>query len=335
MKHCYAISCPECGQRYEVTFECRSRDVDWRLSKLEQEPCPQCVAKKRQKDAEQAAKDNAQAGMPTLQGSEKQVPWAETIRAKILHNAQSLLAEDHSRKHHGEYINPAVGMVLYHMKNQSLAEWYLQEWQQNLINPHSFRQYVSNVARDFLAGWFNHILQPVEVKKPGCAEVELERDYRSYEQPRITVWYPYDQSLIALLKKEGLKWDGEQKVWYEDVRSDYLTIRAAQIARILLDAGFTVCINDLEAARRAHGFEESPYQQTQVVWSSSNSRSWMARWLWIVKASASSLDQIQQMEGLCKTKVSPFEFVIQADPPEPVLEQLTQVFDCQTVNPCD
>lgn len=63
----------------------RERKVEWiRQSKL----CPECYQKQRdeQRAAEQAAAAEKAAAfkLPKLEGTEKQIAWAETIRAEII-----------------------------------------------------------------------------------------------------------------------------------------------------------------------------------------------------------------------------------------------------------
>lgn len=77
--------CADCGTHVLVIGRNRS-DAD-RLAawhKAEEHVCDDCRAKRLAIENAEAADANAASGLPALIGSEKQVAWAETIRAKML-----------------------------------------------------------------------------------------------------------------------------------------------------------------------------------------------------------------------------------------------------------
>lgn len=86
--------------KYEITHTCghgetvqiygtnthgeRERSAEWQASRL----CRDCY---RAQQTAQAAADAAAQSLPALQGSEKQIAWALTIRAKALADAQQAI----------------------------------------------------------------------------------------------------------------------------------------------------------------------------------------------------------------------------------------------------
>lgn len=50
--------------------------------------CDACLAKERELKVEQEKAKAEKLGLPQLEGSEKQVAWAEDIRTKLLNNKQ-------------------------------------------------------------------------------------------------------------------------------------------------------------------------------------------------------------------------------------------------------
>lgn len=75
-----------CGHTGEVQLFGKHEDRYDKIAWMEREGlCPECYRKQRQekRDAETAAAKEVNAELPTLDGSEKQVAWAETIRAKF------------------------------------------------------------------------------------------------------------------------------------------------------------------------------------------------------------------------------------------------------------
>ena len=88
------VKCTGCGRDYTIEKICGNRrqadEFEAWVARQSDHLCPECYAKmmaaKRQ--AEQAAANKAAAeaseDLPTLEGSEKQVTWATTIRANAL-----------------------------------------------------------------------------------------------------------------------------------------------------------------------------------------------------------------------------------------------------------
>lgn len=89
--------------KYKVTYTCGhegvvniigpNKDREWKLAYEEAKLCPDCYKAKleaeRQKQNAEAAEANQTAGLPKLEGTEKQIAWAETIRKSILEGIES------------------------------------------------------------------------------------------------------------------------------------------------------------------------------------------------------------------------------------------------------
>lgn len=75
-----------CGHTAEIQLFGKHTERENKIAWLEREGiCPECHAKQQQAEraAAAAAAKEANAELPTLEGSEKQIAWAETIRAKF------------------------------------------------------------------------------------------------------------------------------------------------------------------------------------------------------------------------------------------------------------
>jgi len=86
----YSVTCPTCGgeRREQLYGPHKSREYaldhgDW--------TCESCKTQKRQADNKAAAQANTDAGLPLLEGSEKQIAWAETIRKSTIEQIGKLL----------------------------------------------------------------------------------------------------------------------------------------------------------------------------------------------------------------------------------------------------
>jgi hypothetical protein len=67
-----------CGHGEEYYITGRRDYKEWRIKCLEQELCPEC---KKKEELERIKKIEEEFGLQDLQGSEKQIEWARTIRA--------------------------------------------------------------------------------------------------------------------------------------------------------------------------------------------------------------------------------------------------------------
>lgn len=92
-----SFHCAECGASVQVIGRNRS-DAD-RLAKYREQSgalCHDCWTKQREAgraaESQKAAEEAAQMGLPVLQGTEKQVAWAETIRARALKQIEDGIA---------------------------------------------------------------------------------------------------------------------------------------------------------------------------------------------------------------------------------------------------
>lgn len=111
-------------QLYGKTTE-RQRRIEW----LSGQSCPECYRaeqeQRRQAENAQAAESNQQAGLPALTGSDKQVAWAESIRAAKLAELAQLrsLVETNAAK------NPALAeqmlAAIDSAATQTTAAWWI------------------------------------------------------------------------------------------------------------------------------------------------------------------------------------------------------------------
>jgi hypothetical protein len=114
-----------CGHEVEHTlfgpYEGRRR----RIEELTGTPCPACEQAKRTEATAaanaEAAKAASEAGLPVLQGSEKQVAWAETIRMKAIAEAEAAIARTATTPERQEQVAP----LLAKLKAQDQARWWI------------------------------------------------------------------------------------------------------------------------------------------------------------------------------------------------------------------
>lgn len=79
----YTVKCDECGCEFQIVLFGKMSQREWHLEH-DSHICDDCTARLRAEQNAKAAAENAAAGLPVLEGTPKQVAWAESIRAKLL-----------------------------------------------------------------------------------------------------------------------------------------------------------------------------------------------------------------------------------------------------------
>lgn len=79
----YTVKCEKCGKEYQIELFGKMDRRDW-VIEHGTHICDDCKAAERAAENAENAASNAEAGLPQLTGTEKQIAWAETIRAEKL-----------------------------------------------------------------------------------------------------------------------------------------------------------------------------------------------------------------------------------------------------------
>lgn len=83
-----------CGHEAVVELFGKSSDREWKLQRIAEGLCPDCYRAQQEAErkaaSEAAAKEAREQGFAELKGSEKQIAWAETIRARYMEKLEEL-----------------------------------------------------------------------------------------------------------------------------------------------------------------------------------------------------------------------------------------------------
>lgn len=129
--------------KYEITYACghteerqlygKIKDRESKSSWLETQKCYECQKEEKNRKARE---DNAKLGLPKLIGSEKQIAWAETIRAeKIKFLDETLNFFDISRVK-PEKLEAAkwIYSEIAKIKNETSAKYWIEN-KDNIFGP--------------------------------------------------------------------------------------------------------------------------------------------------------------------------------------------------------
>lgn len=256
--------------KYDVTYTCGhtdtiqiygpGRDRERKLANEESKLCPDCYKAKleadRQKQNAEAAEANQAAGLPKLEGTEKQIAWAESIRKSMIDHIIeyyiSQITDEAKAEHPEEYERVMKGFEA--LKRHTDASW----WIDNRIND-------DKIGLRRLINAEIEAIKKAE-KEPPAAIVEVAKAEATVypEKPvsslvaeisikgdTVEVNYPErNESFRQIMKNHGFEW---KPGWKRTIGKYNGSIqdRAAEIGNKLLAAGFPIRIYDEEIRRRA------------------------------------------------------------------------------------
>lgn len=82
-----------CGHEQVHKLYGSRKEREWKIVRLSAQLCAECEKKAQEEKNKKSAKENAEAGLPLLMGTEKQIAWAETIRAEKVKELLALKEE--------------------------------------------------------------------------------------------------------------------------------------------------------------------------------------------------------------------------------------------------
>ena len=130
-------TCKRCGKTFERKTrwwnDQKAREwEEWAAKNITL--CPACRYDDYVAGAAKLAREASAIGLPALRGSDKQVVWAEYIRAELLESAGQFLKEnwektrvldDATIKEHNEKVLYALGQILVQIRQEPRAAWWI------------------------------------------------------------------------------------------------------------------------------------------------------------------------------------------------------------------
>lgn len=270
--------CPECGATIEFRVHGRNRRdaesyTDWLMG--QGRVCDACHAKQRGAENAAAAEANTAAGLPTLTGSEKQVAWAETIRARLIPAVEAEIttaaAEDESCE--PDKLALIVAETRRRLRGQTSAHWWIDRRD---LRARDLLEQIAEAAIDAydrgqIAGAPNapdpEIVAEAEAEatiRPECEQTTTVAEIRAVGDT-ISIHFPEKREDFRQLVRFGLGYTWSGSAWARKIRTKAAPIddRIAEAGHRLLAAGFPIRIQDAELRQRAI---EGAYQPERKRW---------------------------------------------------------------------
>lgn len=236
------FSCEHEG-RVNITGPVKNRQ--WIADRKFEGLCPKCYEKhleeERIKANEAAAEKAKEMELPELQGTEKQVAWANTLRQKMIDeiNEGIKLHEDINKPKIAENYRIALD---YMINNKTTAKYYIDNRDESILdlskqlykeNKEDTENVVKEVAEIEVKA--ESTIKPEDAKTEIAAEIIVKKE-------EVKVIFPEkNDEFRKVVKYLGYKWDG---IWCKKISelTGSAEDRAAELGNKLLNAGFPICI---------------------------------------------------------------------------------------------
>jgi hypothetical protein len=263
--------------KYDVTYACGhsdtiqlygpGRDRDWKLAREESKLCPDCYKAKleadRQKQNAEAAEANQAAGLPVLEGTEKQITRAETIRKQIIECIEKNIfgrMDTEKIKEHPEIYQRHV-KIFESIKQHTNASWWIDN-----------RGYTDFYGLQSLFKKEFESMEKLESAPPAAIVEAAKAEATVYPEKAVSnlvaeitvknntieIHYPErNEGFRVLVKKLGYQWENG---WARKIteRTGSAVDRAAEAGNKLLAAGFPIRIYDETVRQKAISGEYEP-----------------------------------------------------------------------------
>jgi len=264
--------------KYDITYLCGHKGTidligpekmrTWKLEREAKNHCPSCWKQiekdKREEENQRAAQKGKEMELPELEGTKKQVAWANTIRIYFLEEAEKRL-------------EGIQGNLYLYPKEEEKNFYELQESIYDLLKGKTESSFWIEERKNL----FKKVMENIEEKKEKQREEEKEERREYMVKPekvmhpgvvyiaghaeRITVQYEKNETFINIVKSHGLKWDGALWERALNERTGSWFDRATELGNLLLQNGFTIHIPDKKAISKAITANYSPECKRWII----------------------------------------------------------------------
>ena len=211
-----------CGHEGRVNVIGKMSERQWKIDRHFSGICEECRKKENEQKALEASKKAKEYEFPKLNGSEKQIQWAETLRMKFYEYC------DKNKIDSDDIISNETESRFWIDNRAYLCH---EEFVMNYKKQKEKEQQIKEMID-------NDTVKPSEVKHDGVVEIVENDGY-------ICLKYEKDQDFIDLVRSHRYRWNGR---WCRKLSEMVGTFkdRAAEIGYFLLKNGFCICIHDKE-----------------------------------------------------------------------------------------
>jgi hypothetical protein len=246
-----------CGHQGREQIYGKSSSREWLIDKKSGELCPECykaeLERKHVEESKQAALVNQEEyGLPPLEGTERQVQWAEVVRRKIVDELQKVVSGIGDQNENKPYAVEASQQIM----SQSSAHWWIENRDRDI------RSLVVEFGEQIKIGQREPDKQSIDIEttvRPETSKTATIAEITVVEKS-VHVNFPEKRDdFYNLIKGLGFKW---AHVWYKKPLNQIDC--AAETGHILLANGFIVRIADKQILDKAISGQFEP-ERTRLI----------------------------------------------------------------------
>lgn len=255
-----------CGHEGRVNIIGPTKDRQWKADRHFNSLCSDCYALRKQEEVERLT---AERDLPELSGTEKQVAWANTLRAKLVQKIERIQEEQYNytrlelQSSGYEKADVLENLAYQDVKevldfilvNRTEAKYYIDNRDESIF------RIIANEVEEALKTEDEIAIDELEKKQEKEAKKEstLYPEKANYNVPAeiiikedsVSALYEKNKDFIDVVKSLGYRWDGSK--WHRNISETTGSNidRAAELGNKLLNAGFPVIIHDPLVAEKA------------------------------------------------------------------------------------
>ena len=231
-----------CGCEGRVNIVGPGKDREWKKEVAFTKKCPDCykifLEEEKERKNKEAAEKAVEMELPGLEGSEKQISWATTLRQEFIEKSERSTSKEEG-----------IMVFDYILKNKTKASWWIDN------RYAEFYEIIEKTKEEIPTE--QDLIQKqneIEIKKEAtvypenkitnaAVEIKIETD-------KITVFFEKNETFITVVKSLNYKWEG---IWKRTINelTGSAEDRAAELGNKLLAAGFPIIIIDEEIRKNA------------------------------------------------------------------------------------
>lgn len=222
--------------------------------------------------------------LPKLEGTEKQVAWANTIRQSLIDKVASFIGKgdlgsfDNEAKQRIKDINNMSVVLDYVIDKKVSAEFWINnresiKWDNIEF---IFKDYIKDalptdeevqekITQQDIE--LESIISPKEVIKPGVVEINLVDN-------TVELVYQKDNDFIECVRSLGYRWKGKWRKNITELTGSYKD-RMAEIGNLLLNEGFSIRIYNSEIRQKAISGQFEREQERWIIFNIEEDKLWI------------------------------------------------------------
>lgn len=254
----YDIVC-SCGHEETIVLYGKSSERERKIEWLENYGlCSACYKAQMQKHEETSRKARKEAfDLPTLEGSPKQVAWAEKIRDGFFKDWENLRPQE----------DPRAEKFVSWLKSKIASRFWIDNRERSIRE--LVREWMENESKIDAVVESKDLETAVKEEATVYPENEETKDIAeiSFTEESVDVDSPKNEIIISVVKAAGYHWDGEKYRWCMEITPTRGASeeRAAEVGNLLLNAGVPIRIYDENVRKKAVTADFLPQKHQWVL----------------------------------------------------------------------